>query len=256
MCTKGSAWWRPLHSCVNSQPHTPRCPTGLHTIQSSWHWCPQGWHHRLVQKPLHHMGVAIFPRSSVYRNLGMSQDGNPSIRSSMVSQTRAWCQSCELASQLTQQIRDRKPSSNHSGGTRKPRQRGLTSGQWWSCGKKKEASHTQTWPLKCMWRKSVQESGRWSERQAVENLLWHSQQRHKRSTLLQRFAKQSNQNNLDERAVVWKGLNRTLTEAGSNDNLVTELKFTDALSGLSKVKYSGIKGLSVDDRTGSRGLIT
>ena len=100
----------------------------------------------------------------------------------------------------------------------------------------------------------------------------------KGSALLQRFAQQSNQNNLDERKAVWKGLNRTLTEVGSNDDLSTEPEFTDALSGLSKdtapgpdkVKYTDIKNLSVDDkselfrlyekklcsRTGSRGLVT
>ena len=33
--------------------------------------------------------------------------------SSMVSQTQVWCQSCDLASQLTQQMHDRKPSSSH-----------------------------------------------------------------------------------------------------------------------------------------------
>ena len=36
----------------------------------------------------------------------------------------------------------------------------------------------------------------------------------KGSALLQRFVQQSNQNNLDERKAVWKGLDRTLTEAG------------------------------------------
>ena len=44
--------------------------------------------------------------------------------------TWALCQSCELTSQLTQQIHDRKPPSSHPDGTRKLRQRGLTSGQW------------------------------------------------------------------------------------------------------------------------------
>ena len=54
------------------------------------------------------------------------------------------------------------------------------------------------------------------------------------SALLQRFVQQSNQNNLDERKAVWKGLQGTFTEAGSNDDLITELEFTDALSDLSK----------------------
>ena len=75
------------------------------------------------------------------------------------------------------------------------------------------------------------------------------------SALLQRFVQQSNQNNLDARKAVWKGLDRTLTEAGSN--LTTELKFTEALSGLSKdtapgpdrVKYPDIKNLSVDNKS-------
>ena len=100
----------------------------------------------------------------------------------------------------------------------------------------------------------------------------------KDSALLQRFVQQSNQNNLDERKAVWKGLDRTLTEAGSNDDMITELEFTEALSGLSKdtapgpdrVKYSDINNLSVDNkselfrlyeeklrnRTGSRGLVS
>ena len=77
----------------------------------------------------------------------------------------------------------------------------------------------------------------------------------KGSALLQRFVQQSNQNNLDERKAVWKGLDRTLTEAGSNDDLITELEFTEALSGLSKdtapgpdrVEYSDINNLSVDN---------
>ena len=79
----------------------------------------------------------------------------------------------------------------------------------------------------------------------------------KGSALLQRFVQQSNQNNLDERKAVWKGLDRTLTEAGSNDDLITELEFTKALSGLSKdtapgpdrVKFSDIKNLSVDNKS-------
>ena len=61
---------------------------------------------------------------------------------------------------------------------------------------------------------------------------------------------------LAERKAVWKGLDRTLTDAGSNDDLLTELGFTEALSGLSKdtapgpdkVKYSDIKNLSVDNK--------
>ena len=54
-----------------------------------------------------------------------------------------------------------------------------------------------------------------------------------------------------------KGLDRTLTEACSNDDLIIEPEFTEALSGLSKdtaacpdkVKYSDIKNLSVDDKS-------
>ena len=126
----------------------------------------------------------------------------------------------------------------------------------------------------------------------MEKLLWHSQQRHnthslltflptdgglccehqhprphsgsvlktskeKGSALLQRFVQQSNQNNLDERKAAWEGLDRTLTEAGSNDDMITELEFTEALSGLSKdtapgpdrVKYSDIKNLSVHNKS-------
>ena len=79
----------------------------------------------------------------------------------------------------------------------------------------------------------------------------------KGSALLQRFVQQSYQNNLDERKAVWKGLDRTLTEAGSNDDLITGLEFTEAVSGLSKdiapgpdrVKYSDIKDLSVYNKS-------
>ena len=71
----------------------------------------------------------------------------------------------------------------------------------------------------------------------------------KGSALLQRFVQQSSQNNLDERKAAWKGLDRTLTEVGSNDDLITELEFTEVLSGPSKdtapgpdkAKYSDIK---------------
>ena len=63
-------------------------------------------------------------------------------------------------------------------------------------------------------------------------------------------------NILDESKAVWRGLDRTLTEAGSNDDLNTELKFiaalsgrsTDAASGYNKVEYSDIKNLSADDK--------
>ena len=73
----------------------------------------------------------------------------------------------------------------------------------------------------------------------------------------QHFVQQSSQNNLDERKAVWKGLNRTLTEVGSNDDMITELELTEAFSGMSKdaapgsdkVKYSDTKNLSVDDKS-------
>ena len=75
--------------------------------------------------------------------------------------------------------------------------------------------------------------------------------------LLECFVQQSDQNYLDERKACWKGLDRTLTEAGSNDDLITDLEFTEALSGLSKdtapgpdkVKYSDIKNLLEDDKS-------
>ena len=51
----------------------------------------------------------------------------------------------------------------------------------------------------------------------------------KGSALLQRFVQQSNQNNLDERKAVRKGLDGNLTEFGSNEDLITKLKFTEAL---------------------------
>ena len=62
---------------------------------------------------------------------------------------------------------------------------------------------------------------------------------------------------MDERKAVWKGLDRTLTQADSNDDLITGLEFTEALSGLSKdtapgpdrVKYSDIKNLSGDNKS-------
>ena len=79
----------------------------------------------------------------------------------------------------------------------------------------------------------------------------------KGSALLQRFAQQSSQDNLDERKAVCKGLDRTLAEAGSNDDLITELESTEAFPGLSKdtapgpdkVKYSDIKNLSVNNKS-------
>ena len=79
----------------------------------------------------------------------------------------------------------------------------------------------------------------------------------KGSALLQHFVQQSNRNNLDERKTVWKGQDRNLTAAGSNDDLITELELTEALSGLSKdtgpgpnkVKYSDIKNLPVDNKS-------
>ena len=79
----------------------------------------------------------------------------------------------------------------------------------------------------------------------------------KGSALLRHSVQHSNQNDLDERKAIWKGLDRTLTEASSNDDLITELKFTEALSGLSKdtapgpekVIYSGIKNMPVDSKS-------
>ena len=79
----------------------------------------------------------------------------------------------------------------------------------------------------------------------------------KGSALLQHFVQQSNQDNLGERKAVWEGLDRTLTEAGSNDDMITELEFTEALSGLrkdtahgpDKVRCSDIKNLSVDNKS-------
>ena len=69
--------------------------------------------------------------------------------------------------------------------------------------------------------------------------------------LLQRFVQQSNENNLDEWKTVWKGLDRNLTEAGSNDDLITEALLglsKDTTPGPDKVKYSDIKNLSVDNK--------
>ena len=76
-------------------------------------------------------------------------------------------------------------------------------------------------------------------------------------SILQHFGQQSDQNNPDERKGVRKGQDRTLTGTGSNDDLITELEFTQAYSGLSKettpghymVKYSDIKNLPEYDKS-------
>ena len=77
--------------------------------------------------------------------------------------------------------------------------------------------------------------------------------------MIQGFIKQSDQNNLDESKAVWKALDRTLKEPGSNDDLITDFEFTEARSGLSKntavcpvkVAYPDIKNLSEDDKASS-----
>ena len=79
----------------------------------------------------------------------------------------------------------------------------------------------------------------------------------KGSALLQRLIQQCGQNSLDERKAVWKVLDRTLTKAGSNDDVITKLKLTETLSeqckdtahGSDKVKYSEGKNLSKDDKS-------
>ena len=76
----------------------------------------------------------------------------------------------------------------------------------------------------------------------------------KGSALLQRL--ENDQNNLDERKAVWKVRDKTLTEAGSTGDLITELEFTETISRLSKdtaagpdmVKFSDIKNLSEYDK--------
>ena len=91
----------------------------------------------------------------------------PIYCSSNVSQTRAWCQSCEPASQLTQQsrkeslhtatlVKQENPGSVDSG---------LPGGQWWNCSKKKEASLTQIWLLKLTRKKRQKCSRKWSTKQ-------------------------------------------------------------------------------------------
>ena len=73
-------------------------------------------------------------------------------------------------------------------------------------------------------------------------------------TLLQRFIQRSDHNSLDERKAVWQVLDRTLTEAGSNDDLIAQLEFTEGLSGPNKdsatgpdkIKYSDVKNLPDD----------
>ena len=104
----------------------------------------------------------------------------------MVSQTWVWCQSCELASQLTQPIYDRKLSFSHPGGTRKRRRRGRTSGQSWNCGNRKGASHTQIWLLKRTWKKRQKCSREWPAKQKTDTgiVLCHSQQKHNTHSLL------------------------------------------------------------------------
>ena len=80
----------------------------------------------------------------------------------------------------------------------------------------------------------------------------------KGSALLQCFIQWSEQNNLHEKKAVWKVLDKTLTEAGMNDYLITKLGYIKAISGLSKdtahgpdkVKCSDIKKkLSEDDKS-------
>ena len=59
------------------------------------------------------------------------------------------------------------------------------------------------------------------------------------SVLPGHFIHHSNLNNLDERKAVWKVLDKTLTESSLNNTLITEMKFTKALFGLSKVTAHG-----------------
>ena len=54
------------------------------------------------------------------------------------------------------------------------------------------------------------------------------------SLLLPRFNQQSKQNILEERNTVLSALGRALSEAGSNDDQITEQELTKALSGLMK----------------------
>ena len=70
----------------------------------------------------------------------------------------------------------------------------------------------------------------------------------KGSALLQHFVQQSEQNTLDERKAVRNVLDSTLTETGSNDDLITELEFTETLSGLSKDTIPGAGIMEADDR--------
>ena len=62
------------------------------------------------------------------------------------------------------------------------------------------------------------------------------------SALLQRFVQQSNQNDLDERSAVWKGLDRTPTEASLNDDLITEQESTETFSRLYCPGHAGVSG--------------
>ena len=74
----------------------------------------------------------------------------------------------------------------------------------------------------------------------------------KGSALFQHFVQQSNRGNLDERIAVWKGLDRTLTESDSNDDLTTKPELTEALSGLSRDTAPGpvkVKYLSVYNKS-------
>ena len=223
---------------------------------------------------------------------------NTHIRSSMVSHTWVWCQSCEL--------------SHKSAHKTNPRQKAVIQSPWWN--KETQAVWTDKGTMVKLWQKerskphpdltvkahmeektevfkivaSEAKDRQWKSfcdtlnRDTTLTHFWQfywqmegcaantdkpnlidasgavlKTSKEKGSALLQHFAQQSNQNNLDERKAVWKGLDRTLTEAGSNDDLITELEFTEALSGLSKdtapgpdrVKYSDIKNLSVDKRS-------
>ena len=117
----------------------------------------------------------------------------------------------------------------------------------------RDTTHTHLWQIYRQMEGCAANTNTPDLTDAKEAVLKTSKE--KGSAPLQRFVQQSSKNNLDERKAVWKGLDRTLTEAGSNDDL--ELEFTEAHSRLSKdtapgpdkVKYSDIKNLLIDNKS-------
>ena len=78
---------------------------------------------------------------------------------------------------------NKKPSSKHRGGTRKPRKCWLTNVQWWSCGKKERSKLHPNLTIKAQMEKKTEVFKRVAIEAKVEKLRWHSQQRHNTHSL-------------------------------------------------------------------------